>query len=212
MRTFLLAGLTGGIGTGKSTVSAMFADLGCRVLDADRLAREAVAPGQPAYQAVVAEFGREVVQADGYLDRKRIGAIVFTDAERRRRLEAIVHPAVRASQERLLRDLEGQRYEGVVIWDVPLLFEVGADAAMDRVIVVFVDEATQLERLMARDWLTEAAARARIGSQMPIADKARRAHYVIDNSGGRDKTLAQVRQVHRALVNELRARKAQATR
>ncbi len=208
MRSFLLVGLTGGIATGKSTVSAMFADLGCKVLDADRLAREAVAPGQPAYGAIVAEFGREVVQADGYLDRKRLGAIVFADPERRRRLEAIVHPAVRARQERLLGDLEEERYDGIVIWDVPLLFEVGAEAAMDRVIVVFVDEATQLERLMARDWITETEARERIASQMPVADKARRAHYVVDNSGPRDATLAQVRQVHRALLNELRARRA----
>lgn len=210
MRTFLLAGLTGGIATGKSTVSVMFAQLGCKVIDADVLAREAVAPGQPAFAAIVAEFGREVVQADGYLDRKRIGAVVFADPERRKRLEAIVHPAVRARQERLLRALDEERYEGIVIWDVPLLFEVDAAASMDRVIVVFVSEATQLERLMARDWLPEAEARARIGSQMPIADKARRAHHVIDNSGSRPDTEAQVRQVHRALLNDLRAMRARA--
>ena len=212
MRSFLLAGLTGSIGTGKSTVSAMFAQLGCKVIDADVLAREAVAPGQPAYAAIVAEFGREVVQPDGYLDRKRIGALVFADPERRKRLETLVHPAVRARQERLLRALEEERYEGVLIWDVPLLFEVGAAASMDRVVVVFADEATQLERLRARDWMPEADARARIGSQMPVAEKAKRAHYVIDNSGSRADTEAQVRQVHRALLNDLRAMRAQPPR
>ena len=207
MRTFLLAGLTGGIATGKSTVSAMFAHLGCKVIDADLLAREAVAPGQPAFAAIVAEFGREVVQDDGYLDRKRLGSIVFADPERRKRLEAIVHPAVRARQERLLRALEEEQFQGVVIWDVPLLFEVGAAAGMDRVIVVVVDEAIQLERLRARDWTSEADARARIRSQMPVAEKARRAHYVIDNSRSRADTEAQVRQVHRALLNDLKAMK-----
>jgi len=205
MRPFLLAGLTGGIATGKSTVSAMFAHLGCKVIDADVLAREAVAPGQPAFAAIVAEFGPEAVQADGYLDRKRLGAIVFADAERRQRLEAIVHPAVRARQERLLRALEEEPFAGVVIWDVPLLFEVGAAASMDRVIAVFADEATQLERLMARDWMSEADARARIRSQMPVAEKARQAHYVVDNSRSRADTEAQVRQVHRALLNDWKA-------
>jgi dephospho-CoA kinase len=207
VRTFLLAGLTGGIATGKSTVSAMFAQLGCKVIDADLLAREAVAPGQPAFAAIVVEFGREVVQDDGYLDRKRLGSIVFADPERRKRLEAIVHPAVRARQEHRLNALEEEQFEGVVIWDVPLLFEVGAAAGMDRVIVVVADEAIQLERLRARDWTGEADARARIRSQMPVAEKARRAHYVIDNSRSRADTEAQVRQVHRALLNDLKAMK-----
>ena len=96
-RTFLLGGLTGGIATGKSTVSALFTHLGARVTDADQLAREVVAPGQPAHGAIVAEFGREVLQPDGYLDRKRLGAVVFADAAKRKRLEAITHPAIRTS-------------------------------------------------------------------------------------------------------------------
>jgi dephospho-CoA kinase len=207
-RRFLLVGLTGSIATGKSTVSAMFARLGCRVIDADLLAREVVAPGQSAYQAIVAEFGREVVQSDGYLDRKRLGRIVFADPERRRRLEALTHPAIRARQRRLLAGLEEEAFEGIVIWDAALLIESGAAADMDRVVVVFADAATQLERLMARDGLGEAEARERIASQMPVVDKARRAHYVVDNSGTRAATEAQVRQVHRALLNDLRARLA----
>lgn len=205
MRPFLLAGLTGGIATGKSTVSAMFAHLGCRLIDADRLAREVVAPGQPAHAAIVAEFGREVLAPDGYLDRKRLGAIVFADAERRKRLEAITHPAIRQRQMRILSVLEEEEFEGVVVWDAALLLESGGAAGMDRVIVVFADEATELRRLMARDGIGEADALARIRSQMPMVDKAKRAHYVIDNSGSRADTEAQVREVCRALLNDLRA-------
>jgi len=202
MKRFILTGLTGGIATGKSTVSAMFAHLGARVIDADLLAREVVAPGQPAHAAIVKEFGPEVLQADGYLDRKRLGAIVFADAERRKRLEAITHPAIRQRQARILSVFEEEAFEGVVIWDVALLFETGGDAAMDRIVVAYADEATELERLMARDGIGEAAARARIQSQMPVAEKAKRAHYVIDNSGTRAATQAQVRQVFQALEND----------
>ena len=212
MRPFLLAGLTGGIATGKSTVSAMFAHLGCRVIDADLLAREVVAPGQPAHAAVVAEFGREVLLPDGYLDRKRLGTIVFGDAERRKRLEAITHPAIRQRQVRILSGLEEEEFEGVVIWDAALLIESGGAAGMERVIVVFADEATELRRLMARDGVSDADALARIRSQMPVVDKAGRAHYVIDNSGRRADTEAQVRQVHRALLTDLRALRERSTR
>ena len=205
MRRFLLVGLTGGIATGKSTVSAMLAHLGCRVIDADQLAREVVAPGQPAHAAIVAEFGPEVLQPDGYLDRKRLGAIVFNDPERRKRLEAITHPAVRQRQQRILSMLEEEEHGGLVIWDVPLLYETKGDAHVDRVVVVITDEETELARLIGRDGAGEADARARIKSQMPVAEKARRAHYVIDNSGSRADTERQVRQVHRALLQELAA-------
>ena len=205
MRRFLLVGLTGGIATGKSTVSAMLAHLGCRVIDADQLAREVVAPGQPAHAAIVAEFGPEVLQPDGYLDRKRLGAIVFNDPERRKRLNAITHPAVRLRQQRILSMLEEEEHDGLVIWDVPLLYETNGDAHVDRVVVVSTDEETELARLIGRDGAGEADARARIKSQMPVAEKARRAHYVIDNSGSRADTERQVRQVHRALLQELAA-------
>ncbi len=203
MRRFILVGLTGGISTGKSVVSTMFAHLGARVIDADVLAREVVAPGQPAHAAIVAEFGPDVLQPDGYLDRKRLGAIVFGDPERRRRLEAITHPAVRQRQQRILSVLEEEEFEGVVIWDVPLLFETKSAGTMDRVVVVVADEPTQLARLMARDGSAEPEARARMASQMPLAEKAKQAHYVIDNSGTRAETEKQVREVHRALLRDL---------
>lgn len=205
MRRFLLVGLTGSIATGKSTVSRMFAHLGARVLDADVLAREVVMPGQPAYLKIVEEFGPEVVQEDGTLDRKALGAIVFADPARRKRLEEITHPAIAARQQRILSVLDEEAFEGIVIWDVALLFETGGVARMDRVVVVATDPETELARLMARDGMAETAARARMASQMPVAEKAKRAHYVIDNSADRAHTERQVKTVYEALLAELRA-------
>jgi dephospho-CoA kinase len=206
-RRFLLVGLTGGIATGKSTVSAMFGFLGARVIDADQLAREVVMPGQPAHAAIVREFGPDVLQEDGALDRKRLGAIVFADPERRKRLEAITHPAIRTRQGRILAVYDEDGFDGIVLWDVPLLVETGGAALVDQVVVVYVDPETQLRRLMARDGIDEAAARARIASQMPIDEKRRHAHHVIDNSGSRADTERQVRQVYARLLSELGARR-----
>jgi len=206
VRRFLLVGLTGSIATGKSTVSRMFAHLGARVLDADQLAREVVMPGQPAYLKIVEEFGQQVVQEDGTLDRKALGAIVFADPARRKRLEEITHPAIGLRQQRILSVLDEEAFEGIVVWDVALLFETGGVARMDRVVVVYADPDTELARLMARDSLPEDAARARIASQMPVAEKAKRAHYVIDNSGSRADTERQVKTVYESLLAELKAR------
>ena len=206
MRRFLLVGLTGSIATGKSTVSRMFAHLGARVIDADQLAREVVMPGQPAYTTIVEEFGPEVIQADGSLDRKALGAIVFADPGKRKRLEEITHPAIRRRQQRILSALDEEAFEGIVIWDVALLFESGGVAQMDRVIVAYADPETEHMRLMARDGLSEAEARARIENQMPIAEKAKLAHHVIDNSGARAETERQVQAVYGVLLAELKAR------
>jgi dephospho-CoA kinase len=206
VRRFLLVGLTGSIATGKSTVSRMFAHLGARVLDADLLAREVVMPGQPAYLKIVEEFGHGVIQDDGTLDRKALGAIVFAEPARRKRLEEITHPAIAARQQRILSVLDEEAFEGIVIWDVALLFETGGVAKMDRVVVVATDPETELARLMARDGMAEADARARMASQMPVAEKAKRAHYVIDNSGDRAQTEGQVKVVYEALLGELAAR------
>jgi dephospho-CoA kinase len=206
VRRFLLVGLTGSIATGKSTVSLMFAHLGARVIDADLLAREVVMPGQPAYARIVEEFGRQVVQEDGSLDRKALGAAVFADAAKRRRLEEITHPAIGARQQRILSVLDEEAFEGVVIWDAALLFESGGAAKMDRVVVVYADPETERRRLTERDGLSDADARARIASQMPVADKAKLADHVIDNSGTREETERQVRAVYGALLAERKAR------
>jgi dephospho-CoA kinase len=206
VRRFLLVGLTGSIATGKSTVSRMFAHLGARVLDADVLAREVVMPGQPAYLKIVEEFGPAVVLEDATLDRKALGAIVFADPARRKRLEEITHPAIGLRQQRILSALDEEEFEGIVIWDVALLFETGGVARMDRVVVVYTDPDTELARLMAREGIPEQQARARIATQMPVAEKAKRAHYVIDNSGERVDTERQVKAVYESLLAELKAR------
>jgi dephospho-CoA kinase len=208
MRRFLLVGLTGGIATGKSTVTGLLASPSVRVVDADALAREVVEPGTSAHALIVAEFGRDVRRPDGRLDRARLGEVVFQDEAKRKRLEAITHPAIRARFEQLMADLERQGFDGILIWDAALLVESGGHNKMDKVVVVTTDPATQLRRLMARDGSTEEAARARTASQMPLAVKARAADYVIDNSGTREGTAARVRDVYRALLEDLRQHQA----
>jgi dephospho-CoA kinase len=208
MRRFLLVGLTGGIATGKSTVSEMLRGLGAEIIDADRLAREVVEPGQPAFKQIVAEFGAGIVGADGALDRKKLGAIVFADPERRKRLEALTHPAIRARFQARLDELAAQGFEGLVFFDAPVMIESGNYKHMDRMVVVVTDEATQMARLRARDGTDDAEGRRKIASQMPLAEKAKLADHVIDNSGDREATAAQVRRVVAALTADLRTRAA----
>jgi dephospho-CoA kinase len=203
---FLLVGLTGGIATGKSTVSDMFRSLGAVIIDADLLARQVVEPGEPAYADIVTEFGPDVVQLDGALSRKRLGAVVFANPERRRRLEAITHPRIRERFARRLQELTDQGFEGIVIFDAPVMIESGNYRNMDRLVVVATDETTQRARLHARDQADEPELTRRIASQMPLAEKVKLADYVIDNSGERSATQDQVRRVHAALMGDLRAR------
>ena len=208
MRKFLLVGLTGSIATGKSTVSDMFRALGAEIIDADLLAREVVAPGEPALAQIVEEFGRDVLQPDGTLDRKKLGAIIFADPARRKRLEAITHPAIRDRFVRRLDELEARGFAGIVFYDAPVLIEAGGHKAMEKLVVVAADEATQCARLCARDTIDEAEARRKIGSQMPVAEKAKLADYVIDNAGDRASTERQVREVHAALLAEAEIRRS----
>ena len=211
-RRFLLVGLTGGIATGKSTVSEMFRALGCVIVDADVLAREVVEPGEPAYAEIVAEFGDAVVQADGALDRKRLGAVVFRDPARRKRLEAITHPRIRDRFARRLGELTERGFDGIVIFDAPVMIESGNYRNMDRLVVVATDEETQRDRLRDRDVIGADEAARKMASQMPLAEKVKVADHVIDNSGGRSATEAQVQRVHAALLAELAARRGAATR
>jgi len=205
-RTFLLVGLTGGIATGKSTVSEMLRRLGAEVIDADVLSREVVEPGRPAFVATVAEFGREVLHPDGALDRAKLGAIVFADPAKRQRLEAITHPAIRERFAERLAELEARGFDGLVFFDAAVIVESGGYKTLDRLVVVVTDEATEQDRLMARDGISRDEALMRIRSQMPVADKAKLAHYVIDNTGDRAATEAQARAVYAALLAEHRAR------
>lgn len=205
-RPFLLVGLTGGIATGKSTVTAVLRDLGAEIIDADVLAREVVEPGEPALREIVAEFGPGVLEASGRLDRKALGAIVFADPARRRRLEAITHPRIRDRFGERVAALTAGGFRGLVVFDAPVMIESGNYRNMDRLVVVVVDEATQIARLMARDGIGRDEALRKVASQMPLSEKAKLADYVIDNSGDRGATEVRTREVHRALLADLAAR------
>jgi dephospho-CoA kinase len=187
--------LTGGIATGKSHVRAAFARLGVPTLDADQLAREAVAPGTPGLSAVAARFGRGVLTADGALDRSAMARVVFGDADARQALEAIIHPEVRRRTEAWFGALDPNRHAYAVA-DIPLLFETQRDRDFDVVVVAACEPSTQLRRLMARDGLTEADARQRMASQWPIDVKVARADHVVRTDGTIEDTDRQVADLH----------------
>jgi dephospho-CoA kinase len=208
-RKFLLVGLTGGIASGKSTVSRLFRDLGCLIIDADLLAREVVEPGRPAYEKIVAEFGKGILDAEGYIDRKRLGALVFADSEKRKRLESFTHPEIMARRAGILTELEADGFDGVVIVDAALLIETGGAKSVDRLVVVYVDHETQRERLTTRDEVSPAEAERKIRSQMSLDEKVKLAHYVVDNSGSREATAEQVAKIHQALMADREALHAQ---
>jgi dephospho-CoA kinase len=190
--------LTGGIATGKSHVRAQFEKLGVPTIDADMLAREAVAVGTPGLVAVVNRFGRDVLAPSGALDRQKLASIVFMDSAARRDLEAIIHPAVRQATEAWFDSLDPARYS-VAIADIPLLYEVGRERDFDAVIVTAVDPETQVRRVMERDGATETEARQRLTAQLPIDEKVRRADFVIETEGTFEQTNEQVRRVLEAL-------------
>lgn len=173
-------GLTGGIGSGKSTVAAMLAARGAVVVDSDRFAREALAPGTPGFKSAVALFGSEVVDADGELDRARIAQVVFADPEARRALEAIVHPEVARATAAVVQ--ERRDTDEIVVLESPLLIETGTYRGCDVVVVVAADPERRVARLVERG-MDAADARARIAAQMPAAEQAALADVVLDNDG-----------------------------
>lgn len=191
-------GLTGGIATGKSYVASRLRTAGVPVVDADLLARDAVAPGTEGLAAVVARFGRDVLTADGLLDRARVGEIVFRDTAARRDLEAIVHPFVRRGIEQFFQSVP----PGVpfAVADIPLLYETGRQRQFEKVIVAACSRDTQLQRVMARDGAARDEAERRIAAQLPIAAKVTLADYVIRTDGTHEETDAQVARV----IEELR--------
>lgn len=188
-----LVGLTGGVGSGKSTVADMLRELGAEVVDADEASHAVYEPGTPGFNAVVREFGDDFVR-DGRIDRQRLGALVFGDVDARHRLNAIVHPLVREwmaarTAEAALRGAK------VVVQVVPLLFENGLERLFSTIVLVYVPEKLQVERLVKGRGLTPERARAMIAAQMPIDEKRRQAHHVIDNNGTIERTRAQVDQL-----------------
>jgi dephospho-CoA kinase len=199
-----IVGLTGGIGTGKSTVSRMFVELGARLVDADAIVHELQAPGTPILEAIRERFGSDVIDADGTLDRAALGAIVFRDADARQALGEIVHPPVRRE---MRARIERAVAEGVplVLVDIPLLFE-GRRAADDNplglegTILVYAPRALQIERQLSRDDTSVEEAERRVAAQLPIEDKRALADHVIDNGGSLDETRRQVEALYRELT------------
>lgn len=193
-------GLTGGIGTGKSTVARLLAEKGAVIVDADACARDVVAPGSEGLQAVIAAFGTQVLDAQGGLDRAKVGELVFADPAKRKLLEGITHPRIVM---RMAEQIGAAAAAGkeVVIVDVPLLYESGAmQGAVEKVIVVYAPREVQAARVLARDPLAPEQVRARIAAQLDIEEKRRRADFVVDNSGDLEATRRQVDDLWRQLL------------
>jgi dephospho-CoA kinase len=195
----LRVGLTGSIGVGKSFVSSIFSELGCHVLDADKTAREVVAAGTPGLRAVVEAFGSEILQADGTLDRVRLGTLVFADEKKRLLLNSILHPFIIAAQDEQLKKWETEDAGGIAIVDAALMIESGGYKRFDKLIVVHCSPLIQLERLMARNQISREEAVRRTSAQMPQEEKKRYADFLIDTSNGFEDTRRQTIKVYEKL-------------
>ncbi|MBT2616597.1 MULTISPECIES: dephospho-CoA kinase [unclassified Bacillus (in: firmicutes)] len=189
-----IIGITGGIASGKSTVSLYLQELGFTIVDADLASRAVVEPGEEAYHQVVKAFGEDILLTDGNIDRVKLGSIIFNDQEKRLLLNGIVHPAVR-NWMRVKTEAALSSGEETVFMDIPLLFESKLTFMVDKTLLIYVDEQVQLKRLMNRNGLSETEAVARINSQMPLADKKALADAVIDNNGDINETKRQVKSI-----------------
>jgi dephospho-CoA kinase len=196
----LRVGLTGSIGVGKSFVTSVFEELGCHVLDADQTAREVVMPDTPGLRALTDAFGEEILNTDGTLNRKRLGARIFTDQAERERLNHILHPFIIARQDEIMRGWEAEDPNGIGIIDAALMIESGGYKRFDKLIVVHCRPEVQLERLILRDNLPRDEALRRINSQMPQEEKQKFADYLIDTSDGFELTRTQIISVHQKLI------------
>ncbi|GAB4256528.1 dephospho-CoA kinase [Thermincola ferriacetica] len=194
-------GLTGGIASGKSAVSSILRQLGAEVIDADVVARQVVAPGEPAWQRIVQAFGPEILKDDGNINRPFLGQIIFNDPVKRRILNEITHPEIIKSIAAEAEKYRAQNKKGqVVVIDAPLLLEVGLHKLVDEVWVIYVSPETQIERLMKRNNFTREQALARINSQMPMEEKLRFADKIINNDGSLANTRKQIEQLMKSLT------------
>lgn len=201
----MILGVTGGIASGKSLVTSILRNLGAAVVSADELAREVVAPGSPTLARLLEHFGPGILLPSGELDRPALGALVFADPQERAALNAITHPAIAALSLARLVQLTAADWP-LVVYEAPLLYEVGAESRVDAVLVVTVPETQQLQRLMARDQLSEAAAWERIAAQLPQAEKAARADFVIANDDTIEALEAQVKALFARLASPVAAK------
>jgi dephospho-CoA kinase len=202
----LKVGLTGGYATGKSLVAKELERLSCHLIYADELGHQVLQPGGEVYAATIETLGREIVNADGTIDRRRLGEIVFDSPELLEKLSALVHPAVIRLEERLLEELQRQDPHGIAVVEAAILIETGRYAVFDRVILTSCDEETQIARGMKRDHATREQVLARLGKQLPLSEKQRHAHYVVDTSGPKEETARQVQRVYRELKEIAEAR------
>ena len=196
----LRVGLTGGLASGKSFVGRSLADLGCYLIRADELGHQVLERGGEAYDAVVGEFGTGILNPDGTMDRRRLGALVFHDPARLAELNALVHPPVRARTRRLLEEYEAGHPDGIAVVEAAIMIETGSYRDYERLILAVCGKEQQIERAMARDGLTREQVLDRLSRQMPLDEKIQYADYVIDTSGARENTLAQTRAVYESLL------------
>jgi dephospho-CoA kinase len=195
----LKVGLTGGMACGKSFVAAALAKLGCHIIEADDVGHEVLNPGGEAYDAVIEEFGGEILDERGMIDRARLAERVFGDPEKLEKLNAIVHPAVRARASRQFQEIAAREPHSVVVYVVAILMESGAYKEVDKIIVVSCAREQQIERAMRRPGASEADVMARLERQMPLEKKKEFADYIIDTSGAKEDTLRQTEVVYRDL-------------
>jgi dephospho-CoA kinase len=195
----LRVGLTGGLASGKSFVGDALAALGCLLVKADEIGHLVLEPAGEAYHAVIEEFGRDILDASGSIDRRVLGARVFGQPERLARLNALVHPPVRARIENMVAEFGRRDPDGIAIIEAAILIETGTYRGYDRLILVVCREEQQIQRAMARDHLTREEVVDRLSRQMPLAEKVKYADYVIDTSGTKESTLQQTREVYASL-------------
>jgi dephospho-CoA kinase len=193
-------GLTGGVASGKSTVARMFAELGAKIIDADRLGHELIRRGLPAYEEIVQRFGPQILNRSQEIDRKRLGAIVFRDPQKLKELNAILHPRIIEGVELLAREFQARDPRTAIIVDAALIYEAGIGGHFAKIIVAWCRPEQQIERLMTNAGLSRRDAERRVTSQMPVEEKRRRADFELDCSGSLDKTRRQVETLYPKLV------------
>jgi dephospho-CoA kinase len=193
-------GLTGGIASGKSTVGRFFAELGAKVIDADQLGHELIRPQLPAYLEIVERFGRDILAPSGEVDRKRLGGMVFSNPEKLRALNAILHPRIIERSEELARQYVSDNSQAVIFVEAALIYEVGLAEHFARIVVAWCRPEQQLERLLANGAVSREEAERRLAAQMAPEEKRRRAHYVVDCSGSKENTRRQVAALYPELL------------
>jgi dephospho-CoA kinase len=198
----LRVGLTGGLASGKSFVGRLLQEMGCYVIHADILGRELLQPGQAVAQLVIHEFGPEIVDSAGAIDRRKLGRIVFHEAGHLARLNALVHPAVRARSQELLEDFARREPHGIAVYEAAILIETGSYRDFAKLVLAVCRAEQQVERAMARDGSTREEALERIGRQMPLEEKVKYADYIIDTSGSKEETALKVRGLYQSLMQD----------